>query len=104
MDPAGRIRPCVSFDSAQAVFGSLDALPASEVFGSEMAFAAADVPPPTVETCAGCKWVMFCRYCVQRAILAAQWTGPGCRWLGDPGARRFNDLALATAVPANERS
>ncbi len=94
MDPGGRVRPCVTFDSGEAVFGSLAGQSPEEVFGSEIALALDSVPPPTPAICGSCQWVLFCRYCVQRATLASQWVGEECRWMQQPEARRFQELAI----------
>jgi len=93
MDPTGLVRPCVTFDADQAIFGSLATQSPSEVFGGELSKAFAMIEPPRMEFCGSCKWALFCQHCSLRGLIASHWVGEEkCWWLNQPSIRRWSDL------------
>lgn len=93
MDPRGWIRPCVTFDDNQAIFGSLARQAPHEVFGSELSASFATIRPPHPEICGSCQWALFCKLCSLRGLMASQWIGEeNCTWLHQPEARKWRNL------------
>lgn len=95
MDPAGRIRPCVTFDDRTAVYGSLRTQSPRELFRSEIAAAFAQVVPPQPNVCGQCEHRVFCQGCPLRGLIAAEWLGDGrCAWLQEPSSAHWHRLVL----------
>lgn len=93
MDPRGLVRPCVTFDENQAIFGSLAKQNPADVFGGELSAAFAMIEPPHPDVCRSCKWVLFCQHCSLRGLMASQWIGEEkCMWLNQPKVRQWSNL------------
>lgn len=93
MDPRGLIRPCVTFDENQAIFGSLAEQDPADVFGRELSAAFAMIEPPHPDVCRTCKFVLFCQHCSLRGLMASQWVGKEkCTWLNQPKVRQWSNL------------
>ncbi len=82
MDPAGNVRPCVTFEEQIAVIGCLATQSPQEVFDSELPKAFASIVVPQAATCEGCAHIAFCQNCALRGLVAAGWVGEAnCKWL-----------------------
>lgn len=93
MDPTGLVRPCVTFDEDQAIFGSLATQSPFEVFGGKLSKAFALIAPPNMELCGSCKWNLFCQHCSLRGLMASYWVGQDkCSWLNQPNIRQWSNL------------
>ncbi|MBN2615025.1 MAG: radical SAM protein [Bacteroidales bacterium] len=90
MDPDGNVRPCVTFDEDQGIFGSLYNQDEKEVFGSGLARSFSRLSPPEPGICQSCPWAAFCQHCSLRGAIAAQWIGEeNCRWLQQEESARW---------------
>jgi radical SAM protein with 4Fe4S-binding SPASM domain len=93
MDPGGLVRPCVTFDEGQAIFGSLATETAAEVFGGAFPAAFAALEPPHPGVCGSCERLLFCRNCSLRGLMASAWVGEEtCSWLEQPQVRTWRKL------------
>lgn len=99
MAPAGLVRPCVTFDEDQAVFGSLITQSPAEVFGGKLSKAFSMIKPPHMDLCDSCKWTIFCQHCSLRGLMASHWVGEeNCRWLNQPNIRQWSKLVRDHAL------
>lgn len=93
MDPRGLVRPCVTFDENQAIFGSLAKQSPADVFSRKLSSAFAMIEPPHPDVCGSCKWALFCQHCSLRGLMASQWVGEEkCMWLNQPKVRQWSNL------------
>jgi radical SAM protein with 4Fe4S-binding SPASM domain len=103
LDPAGRVRPCVTFEPHVAVFGSLRTDPLHALFGSPLAHAFAAVTPPQPEVCGQCAFRLFCQNCLVRGLIASEWLPAGeCAWLRQPATSHWAALVRQHTVAAGE--
>jgi radical SAM protein with 4Fe4S-binding SPASM domain len=98
MSPMGLVRPCVTFDENQALFGSLATQDFLPIFGKELSKAFADIEPPNIKICNKCTFVYFCLYCNRRGFLAMRWIGEdNCYWLNQPRMLKWRNLMISIA-------
>ncbi|WP_319409319.1 radical SAM/SPASM domain-containing protein [uncultured Desulfosarcina sp.] len=93
MDPAGNIRPCVTFDDQLGVIGSLANQTPEAVFSNETTEFFSKIKTPNQKTCGSCKFLYFCQNCVLRALTASRTLAPNeCNWLKQPSVQKLVEL------------
>ena len=102
MDPAGNVRPCVTFDSQLGVIGNLATQTPEAVFSHETASLFAEIVAPNEEVCGSCKFSYFCRNCVLRGLTASRSMAPNeCNWLKQPPVRKLAGLIYEVPLKTN---
>jgi len=81
MGPTGKVRPCLLLPEEYLVIGDLMLQSVEDVFSNPVTTYLHSLEYPKAETCGDCKWALYCRYCVTRAILTQEKLESPCPWV-----------------------